>query len=60
MRVFTYSSLFTAVGAAVDNDLDTQQFIFPITLPLIIGIVAMVNAFQNPDRVFEPSLQLVR
>ena len=44
-----YSSLFAAVGAAVDNDSDTQQFVFPITLPLIIGIVAMVNAFQNPD-----------
>lgn len=44
-----YSSLFAAVGAAVDNDADTQQFVFPLTLPLIIGIIAMVFAFQNPD-----------
>jgi ABC-2 type transport system permease protein len=44
-----YSSLFAAVGAAVDGESDTQQFVFPITLPLIIGIFAMVNAFQNPD-----------
>jgi ABC-2 type transport system permease protein len=44
-----YSSLFAAVGAAVDNESDTQQFVFPITLPLIIGIIVMVNAFQNPD-----------
>jgi ABC-2 type transport system permease protein len=43
-----YASLFAAVGAAVDNDADTQQFVFPITLPLIIGIIVMINAFQNP------------
>jgi ABC-2 type transport system permease protein len=44
-----YASLFAAVGAAVDNETDTQQFMFPITLPLIVGILAMVSAFQNPD-----------
>ena len=44
-----YASLFAAVGAAVDNDADTQQFVFPITLPLIIGIIVMINAFQTPD-----------
>ncbi len=44
-----YASLFAAVGAAVDNETDTQQFMFPITLPLIIGILAMVSAFQNPE-----------
>jgi ABC-2 type transport system permease protein len=43
-----YSSLFAAVGAAVDNEADTQQFVFPITLPLIIGIMVMIGAFQNP------------
>lgn len=43
-----YSSLFAAVGAAVDNESDTQQFVFPITLPLIIGIMVMIGAFQNP------------
>jgi ABC-2 type transport system permease protein len=44
-----YAALFAAVGAAVDNDADTQQFMFPITLPLIVGILVMINAFQNPD-----------
>jgi len=44
-----YASLFAAIGAAVDNETDTQQFAIPITLPLIIGIVVMINAFQNPD-----------
>lgn len=44
-----YASLFAAVGAAVDNETDTQQFVFPVTIPLIIGIIVMINAFQNPD-----------
>lgn len=44
-----YGSLFAAIGAAVDNETDTQQFMFPITVPLIIGIIVMVNAFLNPS-----------
>ncbi|MBT3611375.1 MAG: ABC transporter permease, partial [Flavobacteriales bacterium] len=30
-----YSSLFAAVGSAVDAEADTQQFVLPITIPLI-------------------------
>ncbi|MFA5534953.1 MAG: ABC transporter permease, partial [Mariniphaga sp.] len=32
-----YSSLLGAVGAAVDNDEDSQQMILPITFPLIVS-----------------------
>ena len=28
-----YSSLYAAIGAAVDNETDTQQFMMPITIP---------------------------
>jgi ABC-2 type transport system permease protein len=44
-----YGSLFAAIGAAVDNETDTQQFMFPIMVPLILGIIVMVNAFLNPS-----------
>jgi ABC-2 type transport system permease protein len=44
-----YGSLFAAIGAAVDNETDTQQFMLPITIPLILGIVVMMNVVQNPD-----------
>ncbi len=43
-----YSSLFAAVGSAVDNETDTQQFMFPVTLPLIVGIVIAQMAITNP------------
>ena len=44
-----YSSLFAAIGAAVDNETDIQQFMLPITVPLIISIVAAQAVMQNPD-----------
>ncbi len=44
-----YSSLFAAVGAAVDNEADTQQLILPVTMPLIIGLFIMLHTFQYPD-----------
>ena len=44
-----YSSMFAAVGAAVDNEADTQQLILPVTMPLIIGLFLMMHTFQYPD-----------
>lgn len=44
-----YSSMFAAVGSAVDNEADTQQLMLPITLPLILGLFIMMNAFTNPN-----------
>ncbi len=44
-----YASMFAAVGACVDNQADTQQLLWPITIPLIIGLFIMMSAFQNPD-----------
>ena len=44
-----YASLFAAIGSAVDNETDTQQFMLPITIPLILALFVMINAFQNPD-----------
>ncbi|TXK47122.1 ABC transporter permease [Pontibacter qinzhouensis] len=45
-----YGSLFGAVGAAVDNETDTQQFMFPITIPLVISFILSYSVvLQNPD-----------
>lgn len=44
-----YSSMFAAVGSAVDNEADTQQLMLPITLPLVLGLFIMMNAFTNPN-----------
>ena len=44
-----YSSLFAAIGAAVDNEADTQQFILPITVPLILAFILIQPIIENPD-----------
>ena len=46
-----YSALFAAVGSAVDAEADTQQFILPITIPLIISFILMQPVMDNPDSV---------
>ena len=42
-----YASLFAAIGSAVDNESDTQQFMVPITF--IIILYAGIFSAENPD-----------
>jgi len=44
-----YGSLFAAIGSLVDSETDTQQFSFPVSIPLLIAFMAMIYAMQNPD-----------
>ena len=44
-----YSSLFAAIGSAVDAEADTQQFILPITIPLILSFLLIQPVMDNPD-----------
>jgi ABC-2 type transport system permease protein len=44
-----YSSLLGAVGAAVDNDEDSQQMVFPITMPLILSIMVLFSIAKSPE-----------
>lgn len=45
-----YSALFAAVGSAVDSETETQQFMFPITLPLLFTYLLSVTVlFRAPD-----------
>jgi len=43
-----YASLFAAVGAAVDSETDTQQFMLPISIPLIFGFIVAEMSLMNP------------
>jgi ABC-2 type transport system permease protein len=44
-----YSSMFAAIGAAVDNETDTQQFMLPIMMPLILGVyVGFATVMNDP------------
>ena len=41
-----YSALFAAIGSAVDSESETQQFMMPVTIPLIFSFI-ISNAFIN-------------
>jgi len=45
----TYASLFAAIGSAVDNPEDSQQFMTPVMVFLIFALYAGIYSIQNPD-----------
>ena len=44
-----YGALFAAIGSAVDSEADTQQFMWPVTIPLVLAFVLAQNVISNPD-----------
>lgn len=44
-----YSSLMAAIGAAVDEEVDTQQFLIPLTIPMIFAISMVSKVIDNPS-----------
>lgn len=44
-----YSSIFAAIGSAVENDTDTQQFTFYPIFPLMIAMYGSMTTLDNPD-----------
>lgn len=44
-----YAALFAAIGSAVDNEADTQQFMLPVSIPLILGLVVSNFIVNNPE-----------
>ncbi|MCE2495219.1 MAG: ABC transporter permease [Flavobacteriales bacterium] len=44
-----YGALFAAIGSAVDNESDTQQFMLPVTIPLILAIIVAQTTITNPE-----------
>ncbi len=44
-----YSSFFAAIGSAVNQESDVQQFMMPVTLPLVFGfVIAQTVALKAP------------
>jgi len=54
-----YSSLFAAVGAAVDNQTDAQQFMLPITLIVIIALYVGIFTAENPDGIISVIFSMI-
>ena len=44
-----YSGLMAAIGAAVDEEADTQQFLLPLTVPMVFAILMASKVIDNPS-----------
>jgi len=44
-----YGALFAAIGSAADSETDTQQFMLPLTVPLILSIAVSQFLMMNPE-----------
>ena len=44
-----YASLFAAIGAAVDNETDSQQFMTPLSIILVVGLYIGFTAMKSPE-----------
>ncbi len=44
-----YASLFAAIGAAVDNETDSQQFLTPLSIIIVIGLYIGFAAMKSPE-----------
>lgn len=44
-----YASLFAAIGAAVDNETDSQQFLTPLSIVLVVGLYIGFAAMKSPE-----------
>jgi len=46
---FLFSAMFAALGSAIDQEADSQQFMLPVTLPMILALVTATNVIQEPN-----------
>ncbi|MDQ1332665.1 MAG: type transport system permease protein [Bacteroidota bacterium] len=44
-----YASIFAAIGSAVDNETETQQFMLPVTVPILLGLMMAMGTMTNPE-----------
>jgi ABC-2 type transport system permease protein len=56
---FIYSTLFAAVGSAVDQEQDAAQLQIPIMIPIIIPILFISNVMANPNGTLSTVLSLI-
>ena len=54
-----YSTLFAFVGSICTTDKETQNFVFPITMSLMLPIILLMYIVQEPDSTVSVVLSLI-
>jgi ABC-2 type transport system permease protein len=54
-----YASLYASIGAAVNTVQEAQNFVFPVVIPLILGLMLFPVVLQSPDSGLSVALSFV-
>jgi len=56
---FVYSTIFAAIGSAVDQEQDAQQLMMPVSMLIIIPMLFIGVIMANPDSLISVILSLI-
>jgi ABC-2 type transport system permease protein len=56
---FLYAALYAAVGAAVNTIQEAQHLVFPVLMPLVLGVMFFPAVLQSPDSTLSTVLSLI-
>ena len=54
-----YSAMYAAIGAAVDNETETQQFTMLAVLPMLLGVYGSITIMNNPSGTMSFLLSMI-
>ncbi len=54
-----YASLYASIGAAVNTVQEAQNFVFPVIMPLILGVVCFPAVLESPDGALAVTLSMI-
>ncbi len=54
-----YAGLYAAIGSAVNTVQEAQNFVFPVIMPLIFGLICFPVVLESPDGAFAVTLSLL-
>ena len=54
-----YAALYSAIGAAVNTVQEAQNFVFPVIIPLILGLMCFPVVIEAPDGQLATILSLI-
>ena len=56
---FLYGALYVSIGAAVNSQQEAQSLVFPVVLPLVVGVMFFPVVLGSPDSGLSVALSLV-
>jgi ABC-2 type transport system permease protein len=56
---FFYAALYASIGAAVNTVQEAQNFVWPVVMPIVIGMVCFTAVIESPDGALSVTLSMI-